>query len=187
MVKFTSILPRAAFIALATLSSVVKADPLAVTSPSSSIWWVAKSQNVLSWTCANTTFPQFTVLVANSDPTILVSPLAIIAQQDNFDCSIIVTQDQSNQAAGQGWTILLANPLNNTDVYATSQPFEIKPLGSLYPSQVTPTANASSASQTGGASGSSPSPTTASAALSNKVLGWSVLAGAVAAVVGLML
>jgi len=185
MVKLTSFLPHAAFIALVSLSSVVKADPLEVTSPSSSIWWVAKSQNVLSWTCQNVTFPQFTVLVNNSNPAILVSPLAIIAQQDNFDCSIIITQDQSDQPAGTGWTILLANPLNETDVYATSQPFEIKPLGSLYPSQTTPTANASNPSQTG--SSNSASATPKSAAAPNKVVGWGVVVGAVAGAVGMML
>jgi len=185
MVKLTSFLPRAAFIVLASLSSVVKADPLEVTSPSSSIWWVAKSQNVLAWTCQNTTYPQFTVLVNNTDPTILTSPLAIIAQQDNFDCSIIITQDQANQPAGTGWTILLANPLNISDVYATSQPFEIKPLGSLYPSQSTPSANASSPSQT--SSSNSASTTPKSAAAPNKVLGWGVVVGAVAGAVGMML
>ncbi|PPR05498.1 hypothetical protein CVT26_009064 [Gymnopilus dilepis] len=184
MVKLTSFIPRAAVVALAALSSVVNADPLEITSPSSDTWWVAKSQNVLTWTCQNVTFPQFTVLIANTDPKILTSPLAIIAEQDNFQCSIVITQDQSNQPAGTGYTILFANILNSSDIYTTSQQFEIKPLGSLYPSQVTPTANASTASQTSGGSGSA-KPT--SAAASNKVLGWGMLAGAVAGAAGLML
>lgn len=181
MVKLTNFLPRAALVVLASLSSFVKAD-LEITSPTSSIWWVAKSQNVLSWTCDNTTITEFTVLVNNTDPTIAVAPLAIIAIQQNFDCSIIITQDQADQPAGTGWTILLANPVNNTDVYATSQPFEIKPLGSLYPSQVTPTANASTASSTGSGGASKPT----SAAASTKGLGWGMLAGAVAGAFGLM-
>lgn len=143
MVKLAAILPAATLL-LASFSGVV-AD-LQVTSPSSSIWWVAKSLNVLAWTCKNTTIDQFTVLINNSDPKILVSPLAIIAIQQNYDCSITITQDQANQPAGTGWTVLLANPLNNTDVYATSEPFEIKALGSAYPSQSTPTAATNSTS-----------------------------------------
>jgi uncharacterized protein YlxW (UPF0749 family) len=39
----------------------------------------------------------------------------------------------SNQPAGTGYLILLANPLNSSDIYATSKPFEIKALGSAYP------------------------------------------------------
>lgn len=96
---------------------------------------VAKSQNLISWTCQNTTIGNFTVLfvatflalscwqpiklyfrISNTDPTISVSPLAIIAIQQTFDCSIIITQDQANQPAGNGWLVLLANPLNISDV-----------------------------------------------------------------------
>jgi hypothetical protein len=40
----------------------------------------------------------------------------VIAIQQNYDCSITISQDQANQAVGTGWTVLLANPLNNTDV-----------------------------------------------------------------------
>jgi len=169
-------------LALATLSTVVNA--LDVTQPSSSIWWVAKSDNVLAWTCSDTTFPDFTVLIANSDPKVLVSPMAIISIQQNFQCSIVVSQDVANQPAGTGWTIQLANPINITDVYATSQPFEIKPLGSAYPSQATPSANASSGSASP-TSGGTTKPT--SGAVSTQGLGLALVAGAVAGAVGMML
>lgn len=184
MVKLMNFLPRAALLVLATLSSVVKAD-LEVTSPSSSVWWVAQSQNVLSWTCQNTTITSFGVLINNTDPKVLVSPMAIISIQQNFDCSIVVTQDQASQPAGTGWTILLVNPVNLTDVYATSQEFEIKPLGSLYPSQVTPSANASS--QTASSTGTASTTKSTSAAVSTKGLGWGMVAGAVAGAFGMML
>lgn len=42
--------------------------------------------------------------------------MPIIAILNNFDCSKEITQDQANQAAGTGYTILLANTLNSTDV-----------------------------------------------------------------------
>jgi len=186
MVKLTNFLPRAAFLALASLSTLtgINAD-LQITSPSSSTWWVAKSQNVLQWTCHDTNITQFTVLISNTDPKIAVAPLAIIGVQNNFDCSLIITQDQANQPAGTGWLVLLANILNQTDVYATSQPFEIKPLGSLYPSQATPSANASSgASSTAGTA--SAKPTSAASAVGGKAL-WGVVLGAVAGGVAAML
>lgn len=45
-----------------------------------------------------------------------MAPLAIIAEQANADCIKSITQDQANQPAGTGYTVLLANPLNNTQV-----------------------------------------------------------------------
>ena len=42
--------------------------------------------------------------------------MAIIAIQDNFDCSILVAQNVGNLAAGTGYQVLLANPFNETDV-----------------------------------------------------------------------
>jgi len=125
--------------------------------PSSSIWWVAKSTNDMSWDCKSPqalAAIQFTVLINH---TSFAAALAIIAIQLNSDCSITVSQDKANQPPGTGYTVLLANPLNNTDVYATSEPFEIKPLGSLYPSQVSSSASAVSGSATASSSASASS------------------------------
>ncbi|KJA17417.1 hypothetical protein HYPSUDRAFT_46499 [Hypholoma sublateritium FD-334 SS-4] len=172
----------ASALVLASVGSV--AADLQVTSPSSSIWWVAQSQNLLEWSCQDTTIGNFTVLVTNTSPTIAVAPIAIIAIQNNFDCSILITQDQANQPAGSGWQILLANPLNNTDVYATSEAFEIKPLGSLYPSQVTSSAVGTASSTASGSAAPASSSTTTSSAMSIRGagLGMGMLAAGVAAV-----
>jgi len=168
----------------ASIGSVV-AD-LEVTTPSAANWWVAQSQNLLAWTCQNTTIGNFTVLVSNTTPTILDAPLAIIAMQDNFDCSIIVGQSVGNLPAGSGYQVLLANPLNITDVYASSQQFEIKPIGSAYPTQVTSSAVGTASGTGGGASVATP--TKASRAVSVRDAGGAValLAAAIAAAVGVL-
>jgi hypothetical protein len=44
------------------------------------------------------------------------APLAIVAIQKNEDCSIAVSRDKVNQPPATGYTLLLANDLNNTDV-----------------------------------------------------------------------
>ena len=44
------------------------------------------------------------------------TPQAIIAQQDNFDCSELLTATQVDQPAGTGYYVQLANPFNETDV-----------------------------------------------------------------------
>ncbi|KAI0674480.1 hypothetical protein C8Q78DRAFT_1015030 [Trametes maxima] len=80
------------------------------------LWWVAQSDNVITWTCKTSPYTNFTVLIANSDPKVLVGPQAFIAQQNNFDCSELITKDRVNMPVGTGYTIQLANPFNETDV-----------------------------------------------------------------------
>jgi hypothetical protein len=180
--------------ALSTLlCASLAAAQLTITNPSASTWWVAQSQNVLAWTCKTSPQTEFTILITNQDKTKYPSPLAFIAIQQNFDCSIVITQDQANQPAGQGWQILFANPLNNTDVYASSDVFEIKPLGSAYPSQVTPSANPSgggngngSSSATGTNSAGNSVPTNAGDALSVRSVGMGAAAAAALGLVALL-
>jgi hypothetical protein len=177
----------------ATLFGAVSAagtGNLTIISPGgSNLWWVANSQNNIVWTCQESPYGTFTVLVANSDPKILAAPIAIIAIENNYDCSKEITQDQANQAAGTGYTIQLANPLNNTDVYAESQPFEIKPLGSTYPpASATPSASGTQTASETGASASASSTSassskngsTTSAKISAAGLGLAMVAAAIA-------
>ncbi|KAH8101887.1 hypothetical protein BXZ70DRAFT_1063900 [Cristinia sonorae] len=176
------------FISLAIFAAalgVASAD-LQVTNPSSDLWWVDKSINVLAWTCKESTHDTFTVLLANSDPKILVSPIAIIGIQNNFDCSKSITQDMFNQPPGTGYTVILADTINNTNVYATSQPFEIKPLGAAYPTTTT----AAAADATNTTSGAAPSETgknTQSGGSLGLKVGASAVFAAAAAVAGLVL
>ena len=65
-----------------------------------------------------------------------MQPLAIIAIQKNYDCSIMITQDQSNQAAGTGYQVYLANPINNTDVRRLSFFFITRSRTSFSPSPI---------------------------------------------------
>jgi len=58
----------------------------------------------------------FVSSLTNSNPSILPAPLAIIAVENNFDCSKTITQQQSAQPAGTGYTVQLASTLNGTDV-----------------------------------------------------------------------
>ncbi|KAI6041957.1 hypothetical protein EDC04DRAFT_2664000 [Pisolithus marmoratus] len=146
------------FVAAAALVSAASAQ-LTVTNPSSDSWWVAQSSNTLAWTCNTSPYSNFTVLLANSNPSILVQPIAIIAIEEDYECSKTITQQQSTQPAATGYTVLLANPLNSTDVYATSETFEIKALGSSYPT----TTSASSPSGTSGSSSPSSTGTTGGA------------------------
>ncbi|ESK93102.1 hesp-379-like protein [Moniliophthora roreri MCA 2997] len=131
MVHFAS--AAIAFSALFTVASAAGGGPK-ILRPGADNWWVAKSDNVLEWDCKSSSIQQYTVVMTNTNPTILSGPMAIIAIQNNADCSKLVTQQQMTMPAATGYKIQFANTLNQSDVYSESEEFEIKPLGSAYPS-----------------------------------------------------
>ncbi|KAF8239937.1 hypothetical protein L208DRAFT_1374432 [Tricholoma matsutake] len=152
------ILPRLA--AAATFFACAFAQQLQILQPNGNDWWVAESNNVISWNCHQASTPtEFTILIANVNQNILTSPLAIISIEQNYQCSQLMTANQVSQTPAQGYTILFANPINSTQLYATSQPFEIRALGSAYPVTSSASPNAS-----GTSTGSTASATTHSSA-----------------------
>jgi len=184
--KMVNILSR---IAVAATLVGFSAAQLQIISPGGpDLWWVAKSINTLSWTCQTSPFQTYTILIANKDPKVLSAPMAIVGVQNNFDCSKSITQDQANQAPGTGYTIQLADPLNSTNIYASSKEFEIKPLGAAYPAttSVPGASGSATASGSGSNAASSGSSTSAASGVADaKVLGGFGMA-AVGVVLGLM-
>jgi len=152
---------------IATLFTVACAQVQILSPGGSNEWWIANSTNLLTWNCNQNTDPNqqnFTVLVQNPTNPQLPSALAIIAIQENFDCSLLVLASQMGALpVGTGYVVEFANPLNSTDVYTTSDAFEIKAMGSAYPS--TTASESGSATSTG--SSSSASPTSAKSSSSN--------------------
>ncbi|KIK76522.1 hypothetical protein PAXRUDRAFT_835341 [Paxillus rubicundulus Ve08.2h10] len=161
-------------LAAAALASAASAQ-LTITNPSADSWWVAQSANTLAWTCNTSPYQTYTVVLTNSNPSILSGPLAIIAIQQNYDCSETITQQQSAQPAATGYVIQLTNPLNNTEVYAASEPFEIKALGSAYPASSSAAASAT-VGGTSTSTGASPASTTGAAVANYIPVGMSMAA-----------
>jgi hypothetical protein len=124
-----------------------------ITYPSANDWWVAQSSDVMAWNCTDpvaVSYGHWTVYINNTSPSVFTGPLGIIADLFNADCSHTVSHDQVNLPVGVGYYVIFANEINATIVYATSQLFEVKALGSAYPI----TSSASAASGTGAASSS---------------------------------
>ncbi|KAL5521666.1 hypothetical protein ACEPAF_2414 [Sanghuangporus sanghuang] len=144
-------LARTAFL-LAALAASVSAQLTVLSPGGSDLWWVANSENNIVWTCDTSPVQNFTILVANSDQSVLVSPLAVVAVQQNFDCSRTLTTQQVNFTTGTGYSVILADPINSTNVYAQSEEFEIKPVGSTYPDPSSTPTGTASASATGSGS-----------------------------------
>ncbi|CAE6382015.1 unnamed protein product [Rhizoctonia solani] len=150
---------KSVFSFVALWVAIVSAQQLTITEPSSDRWWVAQSINTLRWNCEQTTYTNWTVLITNPDVTILSGPLALIAIQWNYDCSKTITPGEQLKPA-TGYVMQFANALNSTDVWASSQPFEVKAVGSTYPPEYTST-GVPGTTATGTASSSSSNSTSA--------------------------
>ncbi|KAF9525450.1 hypothetical protein CPB83DRAFT_818627 [Crepidotus variabilis] len=168
MVNFLNVVPALVLATVVAAQTATNTGAPKILRPNGDVWWVAKSQNEIVWDCKDTSRSVFTVLVGNTDVKVQTAPIAIIAEQQNYQCSLTVTQDKANQAAGTGWFVQFANPINNTDVWSTSNTFEIKALGSAYPPQASDSPSGSNSSASGSASGSAASPSGKSAAVGLK-------------------
>ncbi|KAK0228172.1 hypothetical protein IW262DRAFT_1349304 [Armillaria fumosa] len=176
------------FTVLATASALfgaVFAD-LKVTSPSADIWWVAQSTNVIAWTCNDSPYSEFTILITNPDTSVLTSALAIVAIEQNYDCSKILTQQQVSMPAATGYILQLANPLNSSQVYAASDPFEIKALGAAYPSTSAAVESATGSLASASASAASASASASGNAASTLKTSVGFGLGAIGAILGLV-
>ena len=66
-----------------------------------------------------------------------------------------ITQQQEVFSAATNYTVYFAENINQTNIFAMSEPFEIKALGAAYPTMTSSTGPSSSGSGSGTASGSS--------------------------------
>ncbi|KAH9036865.1 hypothetical protein EDB85DRAFT_1810631, partial [Lactarius pseudohatsudake] len=140
---------------VSTLVGTAVADFHFISPGGSDLWWVAQSQNTLVWSC-NDSPPAtaYLLLVNNTNPTILAAAEAIVANIQNSDCSHTITVQQAVLTPATGYTLIFADTLDQTKIYATSETFEVKALGAAYPpTSATPTGSATSTS--GSSSGSS--------------------------------
>ncbi|KZT63835.1 hypothetical protein DAEQUDRAFT_85945 [Daedalea quercina L-15889] len=151
----------------ATLAAIVSGATaqLSILSPGGpNLWWVDDEVNDVTWTCSTSPYENFTVLLDNSNSSILTSPYAFVAEQPNYQCSVeIYSYQLATFPAADGYTILFANILNSSDVYATSEEFELKPQNAAYPaSSATPTGTGSATASASGTASASASSTSGS-------------------------
>ncbi|KAJ6613184.1 hypothetical protein B0H10DRAFT_2049828 [Mycena sp. CBHHK59/15] len=146
-------------LALAAAATAAGTGTLTILAPGGdSLWWLVDQPNNVVWTCGESPFDQFTIWVANNDTTLLSGALAVIAVEQNYNCNQGLSADLvAALPVGKGYTVLLTNINNGTDIYAQSAPFEVRALSAGYPpATATPTDSASATivKPSGSASGS---------------------------------
>jgi hypothetical protein len=176
-----------------SLAAAVKAgtstNGLTILAPGGdNLWWLQGQDNNVVWTCSTSTVQTFTVWLNNTDVAKTISAItAIVAVEQNYNCAQLIAANLNNAPVGTGYTIVFTDITNATNVYAVSDPFEIKALSAGYPLATnTPTDTGSATVVKGsatavlgsGSSGSAPGASQPTGAASRLTIG----AGAVGAV-----
>ncbi|EIW70342.1 hypothetical protein M231_06720 [Tremella mesenterica] len=145
------------------ISSVLGQSDLKVLKPTADLWWVAQSVNTLAW--SGNTPQSFSVFLNNADEKILTSKLALVSVEPIYEYSKDV--NPGNVTPGTGYTIQLTDILNSSNIWAESDKFEIKAVGSTYPPQTTSAVPSGSSSPSGSQSSGSTTPSGSQSATSN--------------------
>ncbi|KAJ7735409.1 hypothetical protein DFH07DRAFT_843769 [Mycena maculata] len=155
-----------------TASAAVSNDGLTIFAPGGdNLWWIVDADNTLIWSCAESTVTQFTVWINNSDTSLLSAITQLLSVEPNYDCSQTISANVNTAPVGTGYTIVLTDITNNSNIYAATDPFEIKALSAGYPpASNTPTDSASATVQKTGsiASGTGTAGATAASASTTK-------------------
>jgi len=177
---------------LAAVSLIGSASAFSIIAPGGpNVWWVAHSENTMIWTCHDNPPAQvYQLLLNNTNQNILTSPIAIDANLANADCSHTITTQQAQLTPATGYTLVIADQIDQRTIYATSQEFEVKQAGSAFPATSATPTDTTGASATGSASASaSAASSSASSSSDNKssAMGLSVSLAGVVGVLGVAL
>ncbi|KAF7791556.1 hypothetical protein EIP86_002572 [Pleurotus ostreatoroseus] len=118
---------RAALAALALLPASALAT-ITITGPSPSSFWVQNTSNVITWTFTQGDPSPVDILVINSDNTTLNGAFDIAQFVDVSIQSVTITNVTLKN--GSNYQVEFVNPLNASQIYATSQSFSVMPNGS---------------------------------------------------------
>ncbi|KAF7289808.1 hypothetical protein MIND_01355100 [Mycena indigotica] len=170
-------------------SAAVSTNGLKILAPGGdNLWWLQGQDNNVVWTCSQSQIPQFTVWLNNTDTASTISAItALISVEPNYVCAQLLTANLLSRApVGTGYTIVLTSITNATEIYAVSDPFEIKALSAGYPPATNTPVDAASATVsrgsasvvTGNPTSSGSPPTKSNAAVSSRNLGVAGVLGA---------
>ncbi|KAG8968267.1 hypothetical protein FRC03_008133 [Tulasnella sp. 419] len=167
---------------------------ITITGPSSQAYWVANTSNVISWNYASGDPDPISIVVTNENTTTLNGAFSIAEFVSVSAQTFTVTN--VTLKTGSGYVVNFVNGSNPSQVYASSEGFEVKPGGTApYGSSVVTISGSVSTSLPASSRTSSSSAAASSSAASNGALsaynlpnaGLTSVVGIMGAVVGALL
>ncbi|KAI0339162.1 hypothetical protein BDW22DRAFT_1362128 [Trametopsis cervina] len=140
--------------ALATLALLpAAAFGLSISDPSTSGYWVQNTSNTIHWSFNSGDPSPVDIIVVNGDNATLNGPFSIAQFVDTSTMSFTVTN--VTLKVGSGFEVQFVSPQNHSQVFASSQDFDVKTPGTPPPQTSSDNSTSSSSSS---ASSSAPSP-----------------------------
>jgi len=116
-------LTLAAFLAFPILALA----SISVTTPNSSDYWVQNGTKTITWTYTSGDPSPVSIVILNKDDTFLNGDFSIDEYVNLSLESFTITN--VTLKTGSGYQVAFVNPTNQSDVYATSNTFEVKSAG----------------------------------------------------------
>jgi len=139
------------FKVVAALGLVASSLALNITSPGPNDYWVQNTSNVINWSFSSGDPNPVDITITNSNSSFLNGAFSIARNLDASNGSFTVTN--VTLRVDTGYVVNFVNGTNSSQIFASSQPFEVKKPG---------TPQSAGANATNSASGSSPSATSPS-------------------------
>jgi len=139
------------FKAVAALGFVASSMALSISSPGSNNYWVQNTSNVINWSFSSGDPNPVDITVTNSNSSFLNGAFSIARNLDASNGSFTVTD--VTLLVATGYVVNFVNGTNQSQIFTSSQEFEVKKPGTPPSSSANSTASASgSASATGSGS-----------------------------------
>jgi len=143
---------RAAFAAFAAFPALALAS-ISITGPDSSEYWVQNTSKTITWTYQSGDPSPISIVILNKNETFLNGEFSIKEYVDLALESFTITN--VTLKTGSDYQVEFVNPSNHSDVYATSNAFEVRPAGTPPASNSTGNGTGNGGSSSGGSSSSS--------------------------------
>jgi len=152
---------------IAAFGFIASSLAISITSPNSNDYWVQATSNVINWSFSSGDPNPVDITITNSNSSFLNGAFSIARNLDASNGTFTVTNVTLRVA--QGYVVNFVNGTNSSQIFASSQQFEVKKPGTAKSGNgnATATASGSSASSTspnasGSGSSGSGSPTASS-------------------------
>ncbi|KAH9914060.1 uncharacterized protein BXZ73DRAFT_55186 [Epithele typhae] len=157
------------FALAALVAPIAVTQALDIVGPSQSAFWVFNTSNSISWSFAAGDPSPINIVIVNSDNATLNGPFSIATGVNvNETAHVAIFSTNVTLRPGDNYQVQFVNTTNQTDVFASSTAFTMKPNGSEPAAPVSVSSAASStATSPSGSRTSSSSSATATGAASN--------------------
>ncbi|MBW0514650.1 hypothetical protein O181_054365 [Austropuccinia psidii MF-1] len=114
-------------VAVSLAGTIAAVGAFTLTAPSGASYWVQFSTNTIAWSTVSGDPASVSLQVINKNQNTLNGAFSIAEYVQASQLSFTVTNVAL--VVGDGFEVQMINPMNHSEIYATSAPFSVKPSG----------------------------------------------------------